>query len=147
MFEYVCSWTVDNDQNLKTQAAATVQSCKEQIKEFIKSYSDKHKDLHANVSKIGKVIDKVNQNLKMYFKKVSHFSKHTLNKQNFVSDYGNLPQINIFDTPDKQVLLNQVIHEHLLRNGHTEIADSLTNVITSWTHHKTCVLYFSVFEI
>jgi F0F1-type ATP synthase alpha subunit len=50
---------VENDQKLKSQAAAVVQSCKEQIKEFIKNYSDKHKDLHANVSKIGKVIDKV----------------------------------------------------------------------------------------
>lgn len=32
---------------------------KEKIKEFIKSFSDKHKDLHANISKIGKTIDKV----------------------------------------------------------------------------------------
>ena len=97
---------IDNDQSLKAGATTSVQTCKEQIKEFIKNYSDKHKDLHANVSKIGKVIDK-----------------------NFVADYGNLPQVNILDTKEKQVLLNQVIHEHLLRNGHIEIADSLANEV------------------
>ena len=51
---------MENDQNLKSVAATLVQTCKEQIKEFIKNYSEKHKDLHANVSKIGKIIDKVN---------------------------------------------------------------------------------------
>ena len=78
--------------------------CKEQIKEFVKRYSDKHKDLHANISKIGKVIDK-----------------------NFIADYGNLPQINVFDSKEKQVLLNQVVCEHLLRNGHIDVSDALIN--------------------
>ena len=43
----------------KSNFLASLQSSKEQVKEFIKKYSDKHKDLHANISKIGKVIDKV----------------------------------------------------------------------------------------
>lgn len=72
------------------------------MKEFVKCYLDKYKDLHANISKIGKVIDK-----------------------NFIADYGNLPQINVFDSKEKQVLLNQVICESLLRNGHIDVADSL----------------------
>lgn len=33
--------------------------------------------------------------------------------------------MNIIDSPEKQVLLNQVICEHLLRNGHIDVCDSL----------------------
>ena len=47
-----------------------MQSCKEQLKEVIKNYSDKHKDLHSNVSKIGKIIDKVGCVLFFEFKVV-----------------------------------------------------------------------------
>lgn len=93
---------IDDPQSFKVATNSSIQSSKDQIKELIKSYSDKHKDLHANISKIGKVIDK-----------------------NFVADYGNLPQTNIIDTNEKQNLLNIVICEHLLRNGHIDIADSL----------------------
>lgn len=50
---------VENEQQLKTNANSSVSLCKDQVKEFVKRYSDKHKDLHANISKIGKVIDKV----------------------------------------------------------------------------------------
>ena len=43
----------------KLSLTSIVQSNKEKVKEFIKQYSDNHKDLHANISKIGKAIDKV----------------------------------------------------------------------------------------
>jgi hypothetical protein len=45
--------------------------------------------------------------------------------KNFIADYGNLPQINVFDSKEKQVLLNQVVCESLLRNGHIDVADAL----------------------
>jgi E3 ubiquitin-protein transferase RMND5 len=88
--------------SLKSKSFASIQLCKEQIKEFSKRFSDKHKDLHGSISKIGKVIDK-----------------------NFVPDYGNLPQINIIDSEEKNKLLHQLICEHLLRNGRIDVADSL----------------------
>ena len=52
--------SAENDQALNANALTYIQQSKEQIKEFIKKYLDKHKDLHGNISKIGKVIDKVN---------------------------------------------------------------------------------------
>lgn len=82
----------------------SISLCKEQIRELIKHYSDKHKDLHANISKVGKVIDK-----------------------NFVPDYGNMSHLNLIDTNEKKMQLNQAICEHLLRYGHLEVCDSLIN--------------------
>lgn len=96
------NFLAENDQQAKSVAGNSSISCKDQIKEFVKRYSDKHKDMHANISKIGKVIDK-----------------------NFIADYGNLPQINVFDSKEKQVLLNQVVCEHLLRGGHIDVSDAL----------------------
>jgi hypothetical protein len=87
---------------VKSSLTNSVQVNKEKVKEFIKQYSDKHKDLHANISKIGKAIDK-----------------------NFIADFGNLPQTNIIDTHEKEVMLHQVISEHLMRNGHIDISESL----------------------
>jgi hypothetical protein len=46
-------------QAIKPSLTSVVQTNKEKVKEFIKQYSDNHKDLHANISKIGKAIDKV----------------------------------------------------------------------------------------
>ena len=48
--------------------------------------------------------------------------------QNFIADYGNLPQTNIVDTEEKQSLLDQVIYEHLLRHGRIDVADELVKV-------------------
>lgn len=93
---------IENDQVLSASALTYIQQCKEQIKEFIKKYSDKHKDLHGFISKIGKSIDK-----------------------NFIAEYGNLPQTNIVETPEKQNLLLQVVCEHLYRTGHIDVSDSL----------------------
>ena len=47
-------------QSVKPALTGVVQANKEKVKELIKQYSDNHKDLHANISKIGKAIDKVN---------------------------------------------------------------------------------------
>jgi hypothetical protein len=44
---------------IKLAANNSIISSKELIRELIKGYSDRHKELHANISKIGKVIDKV----------------------------------------------------------------------------------------
>ncbi len=51
--------TVDDNLSIKSASNNSIISSKENIRELIKGYSDKHKELHANISKIGKVIDKV----------------------------------------------------------------------------------------
>lgn len=45
--------------------------------------------------------------------------------KNFISEFGNLPQIDLIDTQDKKKLLNQVICEHFLRRGRIDVADCL----------------------
>lgn len=92
----------ENEQTLNANSSIQIQKSKEQIKDFIKKYSDKHKDLHGFISKIGKVIDK-----------------------NFIAEYGNLPQTNVIDTPDKKILLHQVICENLFRTGRIDVSDIL----------------------
>lgn len=55
----------ENEAAIKSLSCITSQLYKERIKELIKKYSDKHKDLHGSISKIGKVIDKVNLTIKL----------------------------------------------------------------------------------
>lgn len=92
----------DNESIFKNTSIVSTQLVRDNIKELIKKYSDKHKDLHGTISKIGKVIDK-----------------------NFISEFGNLPQIDIIETVEKKNLLNQIICEHFLRRGRTDVADAL----------------------
>ncbi|RNA39808.1 RMD5 -like protein [Brachionus plicatilis] len=95
---------IESEQTYKLSADDSISMCREQVRELIKNYSDKHKDLHANISKIGKVIDK-----------------------NFVPDYGNMSHLNLIDTAEKKMHLNQAICEHLLRSGHLEVCDTLVD--------------------
>jgi len=91
-------------QQIETMIANTNddKQLKTTVKSLTKDISDKHKDLHGTISKIGKTIDKC-----------------------FQSDFGNVPIIELFDTPEKFKLIYMIICEDLYRQGRMSIAEKL----------------------
>lgn len=72
------------------------------VKESVAKVSGSHRDLHSSVSKVGKTIDK-----------------------HFVPDYDATSMEEVFGGPKKQRMLNEVILQHLYRQGQLEIGDCL----------------------
>jgi len=89
------------DSQLSPLQAHILASCGKKVKETTRALSTDHKEIHSNVSKVGKAIDR-----------------------NFVSDFTGTTQEGIFSGNDA-VLLNEAISEHLLRQGHINVADML----------------------
>lgn len=74
------------------------------IRDVVTQLASEHRDLHGTVSKVGKAVDK-----------------------NFFPDSASVVNEALFEDPSKIRLLNQVIVEHLLREGRLEIAEDLIN--------------------
>jgi len=72
------------------------------ISESIGQLATQHRDLHSTVSKVGKAIDR-----------------------NFVSDFDSTSREEVFSGPTKEHLLNEVILQHLYRQGQLEISQLL----------------------
>jgi hypothetical protein len=72
------------------------------ISDGIGRIAAEHRDLHSTVSKVGKAIDR-----------------------NFVSDFDSTSREDVFSGPNKDHLLNEVILQHLYRQGHLAIAKAL----------------------
>jgi len=72
------------------------------ISEAIGRLATEHRDLHCMVSKVGKTVDR-----------------------NFVPDFDATSREDIFIGPDKEHLLNEVILQHLYRQGHLNISELL----------------------
>lgn len=72
------------------------------VRETVQRLATDHRDLHSTVSKVGKAIDR-----------------------NFVSDFASTSREDVFSTPEKVHLLNQVICQHFYRQGMLDIADEL----------------------
>ncbi len=75
-----------------------VKKCNNMLNQF----SSEHRDLHSSVSRVGKSVDK-----------------------NFISDYVCVGNENLFDQEENALALNKVIVEHFLRQGRSDIAESL----------------------
>ena len=75
-----------------------IKKCRNTISQF----SSEHRDIHSSVSRVGKAIDK-----------------------NFISDYFCVGNENLFEQGDNNTILNNVIVEHFLRQGKSEIAERL----------------------
>ncbi|XP_023338857.1 protein RMD5 homolog A [Eurytemora carolleeae] len=72
------------------------------ISDGIGRIATEHRDLHSTVSKVGKAIDR-----------------------NFVSDFDSTSREDVLRGPNKEHLLNEVILQHLYRQGHLTIAQTL----------------------
>lgn len=72
------------------------------VKESVSRLTTDHRDLHSTVSKVGKAIDR-----------------------NFVADFAATSREDAFASSDKISLINQVICQHLYRQGMHEVADAL----------------------
>ncbi|XP_065071367.1 E3 ubiquitin-protein ligase RMND5A-like isoform X2 [Rhopilema esculentum] len=81
--------------------AHIISACGKKIKDATQKIATEHKEIHSSVSKVGKAIDR-----------------------NFVSDFTGTTQEGIF-SGNEAVLLNEAISEHLLRQGHVDVADML----------------------
>ena len=57
-----------------------------------------HREIHSSVCKVGKAIDK-----------------------NFVQDYDTIAKENIFDHPDNQKRINELILQHYYRHGQSDV--------------------------
>ncbi|XP_068710195.1 E3 ubiquitin-protein ligase RMND5A-like [Montipora capricornis] len=77
------------------------QSCRK-VKDTVSKVATEHKELHGGISKIGKAIDR-----------------------NFVVDNTTCSQPGVFDG-ENATLLNEVVCEHLLRQGRLDIAEQMT---------------------
>ncbi|KXJ18393.1 E3 ubiquitin-protein ligase RMND5A [Exaiptasia diaphana] len=82
------------------QCQVLAQSAKK-VKDTVTRLATEHKELHGGISKIGKAIDR-----------------------NFIADNTACSYNGVFDG-EKAVLLNEVICEHLLRQGRLDIAEAL----------------------
>jgi hypothetical protein len=76
--------------------------CIKKVKETVAKLSTEHKDLHASVSKVGKAIDK-----------------------SFMPDFNGVFVEGAFEGEDFTREINQVICDHILRQGLLDIAESL----------------------
>eukprot|EP00112_Aurelia_sp_Birch-Aquarium-sp1_P019420 Seg48.11 transcript_id=Seg48.11/GoldUCD/mRNA.D3Y31 product="Protein RMD5 A" protein_id=Seg48.11/GoldUCD/D3Y31 len=81
--------------------AHIVAACGKKVKDGTQKVAIEHKELHSCVSKVGKAVDR-----------------------NFVSDFSGTTQEGIF-SGNEAVLLNEAISEHLLRQGHVDVANML----------------------
>lgn len=94
---------VPADAHVTTSHGIALTQCAQKIKDLSSSLATEHRDLHGTVSKVGKAIDK-----------------------NFVPDFWATSSEEVFDGSDKKAALNQVIAEHLLRQGMLDIAEELS---------------------
>ncbi|XP_063221826.1 E3 ubiquitin-protein ligase RMND5A [Bacillus rossius redtenbacheri] len=72
------------------------------IRDTVQKLATDHRDLHSTVSKVGKAIDR-----------------------NFASDFASTSREDVFSSPEKAQLLNQIICQHFYRQGMLDIADEL----------------------
>ncbi|XP_045188845.2 E3 ubiquitin-protein ligase RMND5A-like isoform X1 [Mercenaria mercenaria] len=72
------------------------------VQEATSRMGQEHKDLHSTVSKVGKTIDR-----------------------NFVSEFSAVFTESSFENEETQLLLNEIICEHFLRQGKLDIAEAL----------------------
>lgn len=94
---------VPADADVTTSHGIALTQCAQKMKDLSSSLATEHRDLHGTVSKVGKAIDK-----------------------NFVPDFWATSNEDVFDRSDKKKALNQVIVEHLLRQGMLDIAEELS---------------------
>lgn len=94
---------VPADADVTTSHGIALTQCAQKIKDVSSSLAAEHRDLHGTVSKVGKAIDK-----------------------NFVPDFWATSSEEVFEGSDKKAALNQVIGEHLLRQGMLDIAEELS---------------------
>ncbi|XP_031549571.1 E3 ubiquitin-protein ligase RMND5A-like [Actinia tenebrosa] len=90
----------NQDELSQLQCQILTQSAKK-VKDTVTRLATEHKELHGGISKIGKAIDR-----------------------NFISDNTACSHSGVFEG-EKSVLLNEVICEHLLRQGRLDIAEEL----------------------
>jgi len=81
--------------------SAIAQQCAK-LKSVTQSVASDHKDLHSVISKVGKSIDR-----------------------NFVVQDGNLLSSGFLQDERKRMLVHQVMCDHLIRQGHLEVAEKL----------------------
>jgi hypothetical protein len=94
--------TVPPDQELTAAQIVILRQTMNKIRETVHRIASEHRDLHSTVSKVGKAIDR-----------------------SFVADFASTSREDVFSSPDKVQLLNQVICQHFYRQGMLDIADEL----------------------
>lgn len=93
--------------------AHALTQCAQKIRDVTSAIAAEHRDLHGTVSKVGKAIDK-----------------------NFIPDFWATSSEDVFEGPEKKAALNQVIAEHLLRQGLLDIAEELAREAGLESAHK-----------
>lgn len=91
-----------SDEELSSVDKTEIKHSTLKISESIGKLATEHRDLHSTVSKVGKAVDR-----------------------NFVSDFDSTSREDVFSGPTKEHLLNEVILQHLYRQGQLEISQLL----------------------
>jgi hypothetical protein len=93
---------VPMDYELTESQAGILGSAMNQMRESVGRIATDHRDLHSTVSKVGKAIDR-----------------------NFNADNGMIAREGIFSLPDAHQILNQVVCQHLYREGMLNVGEAL----------------------
>lgn len=104
---------VPPDADVRATHALALAQCAQKVRDVTSALATEHRDLHGTVSKVGKAIDK-----------------------NFVPDFWATSSEDVFEGPEKKAALNQVIAEHLLRQGLLDIAEELAREAGLESAHK-----------
>uniref|UniRef100_S4R9W6 Required for meiotic nuclear division 5 homolog B n=1 Tax=Petromyzon marinus TaxID=7757 RepID=S4R9W6_PETMA len=93
---------VGDEAELSATHALVLSHCCKKIRDTVQKLASDHKDIHGSVSKVGKAIDR-----------------------NFEPDISSVAVDGVFSTPERQQLLNDVIVEHLFRQGMLDVGEQL----------------------
>uniref|UniRef100_A0A8C4R9L0 Required for meiotic nuclear division 5 homolog B n=1 Tax=Eptatretus burgeri TaxID=7764 RepID=A0A8C4R9L0_EPTBU len=88
------------DAELSPTHALVLSHCCKKIRDTVQKLASDHKDIHGSVSKVGKAIDR--------------------------TDVSSVAMEGVFNSSERQQLLNRVLVEHLLRQGMLDVAETLS---------------------
>uniref|UniRef100_UPI00358F9131 E3 ubiquitin-protein transferase RMND5A isoform X2 n=1 Tax=Myxine glutinosa TaxID=7769 RepID=UPI00358F9131 len=91
------------DAELSPTHALVLSHCCKKIRDTVQKLASDHKDIHGSVSKVGKAIDR-----------------------NYETDVSSVAMEGVFNSSERQQLLNRVLVEHLLRQGMLDVAETLS---------------------
>uniref|UniRef100_A0A8C4QKH6 Required for meiotic nuclear division 5 homolog B n=1 Tax=Eptatretus burgeri TaxID=7764 RepID=A0A8C4QKH6_EPTBU len=95
--------SVGEDAELSPTHALVLSHCCKKIRDTVQKLASDHKDIHGSVSKVGKAIDR-----------------------NYETDVSSVAMEGVFNSSERQQLLNRVLVEHLLRQGMLDVAETLS---------------------